>query len=133
MIQEQQQVRGRSHLRIKDTRIRLHNANGFIESLQRIRCALLIRNHSRQIKFQILRLQLRRKAVADAILLPAWNLNIVSGGSEITDDCRAVSTEVRSPEVAANEDDGNGFGLFVADGEEGLGRVAVHQLDTEYF
>ena len=122
-----------SHLRVKYTRIRFHNANSLIESLQCIGQAFLIRNNSRQIKLQILRLQFRRKAVANALALTARNFNVVSRGSEITDNCRSLASEISRPKVAADEDDGDGLWLFIADGEESLGWVAINELDTEDF
>ena len=125
------QIMGHSHLRVKDTGIRLHNTDSLIKSLQCIGYAFLIRNHCRQIELQILRLQLRRKVVANAVTLPTGDLNIVSRGSEITDDGRALAAKVSRPKIAANKDDSNGFGLFIGDGEEGLGWVAVYELDTE--
>ena len=120
-----------SHLRVKDARIGLHHTNGLVESLQRICRAFLVGYHSRQVELQVLRLQLRRKAVTNAITLPARNFDIVSRGSKIADDSRLLTAKVSCPKVAANEDNGDGFGLFIADGEKGLGWVAVYKFDTE--
>ncbi len=131
LLRKQLEVRSHSHLRVKDTRIWFHNTNSLVEGLQRIRCTCFIHNHSRQIKLHILRLQVRREAIADAVLLPARNLDIVSRSCEIANDRRALTTEVRCPEIAANEDEGDGFGLLVADREKCLGRVAVYELDAE--
>ncbi len=121
------------HLRVKDTRILFHDTNSLIEGLQRVRCTCFIGNHSRQVKLQILRLQLRCEAIANAILLSTRDFNIVSRSREITNYCRSLTADFRRPEIAPNEDDGNGLRLFIANGEQGLGWVAVDELDAKDF
>jgi len=91
----------------------------------------LICNHSRQIKLQILRLQLRRKAITNAILLTRRNLNIVSRSGKITNYGRALAAGVRRPKITAYKDDVDGLRFFVADGEEGLGWMTVYKLDAK--
>lgn len=127
------QVRGNSHLRVEDTRIRFHDTHSLIKGLQRVRCTCFISNHGRQIKLQILRLQLRREAIANAILLSTRDFNIVPRSGEIANDCRSLAADFRRPKIATDEDDGDGLGLFVANGEQGLGWVAVDELDAKDF
>lgn len=124
------------HLGIKDTGIRLDNRNRLVESLQCNRCPLTRLQHNSQIQFQLLRLQLRRKLVLDALALTSWNLNVVAGSGQIAHDSGALrrrGSQVRGPERSTDEDDGNGFGFFVGDGKNGLGGLTVDELDAEDF
>ena len=122
---------GQLHLRVKDTSIRLHNTDSLIESLHCVCCACLIGDYGRQVELQVLWLQLCRKAVANAFLLTTWNFNIVSRSGKIANDCRCLTTKTRSPEVASDEDHGDGVRLFVADGKESLSWVAIYELDAK--
>lgn len=129
-------------MRIKNTGIRFHDRDRLIERLDRNRGALILRRSQNdgEIQLQFLRLQLRREFVADALALPGRDLDAVARGGQVADDAGAVlrggGGEVGGgggPEGAADEDDGYGFGLFVGDGEDGLGGLAVDELDAEDF
>lgn len=109
--------RGYSHLRIEDASIRLDNADCLIERRQSIWSPLAVSDHSRQIEFQILRLKLRSKIVADAFALASRNLYIVPRGRQVTNDLWALLRKRIGPKTASNEDDADGFWLFVGKGE----------------
>lgn len=120
-------------MRIKYACIRFHNADSAIESLQGVELPFTVGEYSGQIQPQVLRVQLRREAVAHTVLLTSRDLHIVSRRGQISDNARAFWVDVRCPETAADEVDSDWGGLVVADGEDGLGWVAVDELDAEDF
>ena len=76
-------------------------------------------------------MQLRSKAVADTFTCASWYFDIVSRGRQIANDLRAITAKGVGPETASNEGHVDGPRLFVGEGEEGLGRLSVHKLDTK--
>ena len=123
-------MEGGLHLRIKDTGIRLHHADSLVERLKRVRRALAVRHHSGQIQLQVLGLQDGGEAVADALACAGRDLDVVAGCRQVAEDLGTFGVAV-APEAAADEDDVNGLGLFVLEGEEGLGGGAIYELDAE--
>ena len=108
---------GYSHLRIEDASIRLDNADCLIERRQSMWSPLAVGDHGRQIEPQILRLKVRSKIVADAFALASRNLHIVPRGGQVTNDLWALLRKGVGPKIASNEDDADGFRLFVGKGE----------------
>ena len=76
-------------------------------------------------------MHLGHETVADALTGRRWDLDVVAGSSEVADVLLAILGEWVCPEGAADEDDGDGVGFFVGEGEERLGCVAVHELDAK--
>lgn len=122
------------NLRIKNTRIRLHNRNGLIERRQRIRRPLAISYHDREIQLQILRLQFGREFEFHALLLARGDGDTVTRSRQVADDLRSWrgGWKIRKrPKGSANEDDGDGGGFIVGDGENGECWVVIDEFDTE--
>lgn len=122
---------GASHLRIQQTSFPLNHTHGLTKRLQRMRLALTIRHHSRQLQLQFLRMQLRSKRIANMLSLARWDLHIIPRGSQVANILHAVGGEGICPEGAADEDDGDGGGLGVVDVQEGGGGEAVDELYAE--
>lgn len=120
------------HLGIKDTGVLFDDTNGLIKSHDCKRRAFAVSEHSRQIKSQVLRLKFGSKAVADAVALSGWDLDIVPRRGQITNDLRSRS-EGGVPETTSNEGDTDGFRLLIGKGQKSLGWVSVDQFDAEDF
>ena len=76
-------------------------------------------------------MQLRGKAVADAVALAGGDLKIVSRGRQVTHDLRWLIREPRRPQTPADEDHADRLWLVVGEGEERLCCVAVDEFDAE--
>jgi len=124
------QVGKDSHLRVKDARISLNDADSLIKRLERIRGSFAVRDHSRQTQPQVLGVEVRCEIVANAVGLTSGNLHIISRSRKIADYLRTSCESIR-PEIATNKVDTDSFRLVICDGEESLGRMAIDKLDTE--
>lgn len=125
---------GFAHLRIKNGGIRFHDRDRLVKRGERVRCALIIRHHDREVQFEFLRVQLGRESVLHALLLPSRDLHVVARCREVADDLRGWrgGREVgNGPQGTPNEDDGDGGGFVVADGEDGEGGVVVDEFYAE--
>lgn len=123
-----------AHLGIKDTSRCLNDADSLIVDLHRVERILVILQHSRDIELQVLRMQLRREGVRQGLALASWNLDVVPLHGQVADDLRPCSIETRHcHQRAADEGHGHGLRLFIGEGEDGAGGVAVDQLDAEDF
>lgn len=123
------------HLRIENRGVSLHHSDRLIERGDRVCLPVLVRHHGREVQQQILRLQLRREPVLDALLLAGRDGDVlVARSGEVADDLRGRRRGGRvgqGPEGAANEDDVDGRGLVVGDGEDGEGGDGVDELYAE--
>ena len=92
-------------LGIKETGIRLNDADGLVVSAQCVDTPDIRRDHSHDIQPEILRVHFRCEAVADALFTTGWNLHIVAGTSDIAHDHRAFSLRlgIRRPERASDK------------------------------
>lgn len=68
-----------SHLRVKDAGIWLNNANSLVESLICVCRPFFIGYDSCQVELQVLRLEIRGEAIANAVLFASGYLNVVAG------------------------------------------------------
>ena len=88
-------------------------------------------DHGSQIQTQLLRVHVGLKGEWQALLLARSNLDSILLGGQVADNARAADVEVGCPQTATDELDGDRLGLFVAEGEAGIGGLAVDELDAE--
>ena len=96
----------------------------------------MIPHHQCQIQQQILRLQLRYKIIFHVLLLSSRDLLVVSRRGQVAHDSGSLwgwRRGVGCPEGTADENDGDGVGLFVGDGEDGGGGEAVDEFYAKDF
>ena len=104
--------------------------------LQRIHQPLLIRHDGKQLQHQILGVQLRREKVLHRLRLARGDGDVVPRRREVPHDpllrafLRAAGWRVQA---AADERDADVRGFVVGEGEQGLRRLAVDELDAEDF
>lgn len=121
-----------SQLRIQQARIRLHDADRLIKRLKRKHRPHLILDHGKKAQSQILWVQLRCETVTHALLFAGRDLQIIPRHRQVPNDAfRWRAGGGQAPETTADENDIDGVGFVVGDGEERLRRVAVYQLDAE--
>jgi hypothetical protein len=120
------------HLRVKDTCVRFNNRHSAIEGLDSEEGSLLA-DHGSQVQTQLLRVHVGLEFVGQALLLAWCNLDAILLGSQVADDARSSWIEVGSPQASSNKLNVDGFGLFVAEGEDGFGGLAVDKLDAKDF
>lgn len=70
------------------------------------------------------------EAEGQALLLSRGNLDGILVGGQVANDARRRSW-IRSPQAATDELNGDWVGLFVGEGEDGLGLLAIDQLDAK--
>ena len=119
-----------SHLRIKEARVRVDNRNGAIVGLHGIE-RLVLADHGSQIKAQLLRVHVRLESIGQGLLLASGDFDSILLGGQVTNHARALRIEIRSPETAANELDSDRLGLLIAEGDEGIGRLAIDKLNAK--
>lgn len=118
-------------LRVENRGVRLHDADSTVESLHCEIVTLRICHNGREIKPQVLWMELRRKAVNDALLLTRGDLGAQPHGREVAHDPRALGIIVKAPETAANEGDSDRFRFIIRDREVRFGWLAVDDFDAK--
>lgn len=68
------------------------------------------------------------EAVGQALLLSCRDLDVVSRRGQVADDLALV---IKSPEITTDKVHGDRRGLLVAERDQGLGRLAIDELDAE--
>ncbi len=86
---------------------------------------------SSEIQTELLRVHVGLETVGKSLLLACRDLDGVLLGGEIANNTRAGRVEVRSPQTASHKLDGDGFGLLVAEGDDGIRGLSIDQLDAE--
>lgn len=113
----------------------LNDSGGAIENGKGEDVALSVGDDSHEVDLHILRLHVLRERVRDLLGLASRNLEVVLGGGQVAQDAlvgRGVGGKLLGGVKSTGEEgEGEGGGLAVGDGDEGLGRVAVDELDAE--
>lgn len=113
---------------VKDAGVGLNHAHSAIEGLDGGELALAVRQDGGDAQTDVLGVHFSGEAVADALLGARGDLDAIASGSQVTDDL-ALLLEV--PEATSEEVHGDGVRLIVDEVDHSLGRVAVHELDSE--
>jgi hypothetical protein len=132
---QKQLPNGDSHLRIKEARGCLDDRNSAIVSLVSVEHAHVVLDRSSQVESQVLGVHLGSKAVRDRLLLASWDQKLVLADSQVADDCGRVGSarDTRGGQKrATNVAKMDGSGLLVDNREDGIGRVAIDQLDAKH-
>ena len=116
-----------SHLGIEDARLGLDHVNFLVEALHRVHVSLAIFDRRRQPQCVWTWRRNGGEGIAEALLGAGGDGDGVFDGGEVPDDL--LGGWMR--EGAADESDGDGRGFIVGDGQEGLVRAAVDELDAE--
>ena len=117
------------HLRVEDAGRGLDDGDGLVVGGESEEVVLLVLEHSHELQTDVLGMHLGREAVGQRLLLAGGDYQAIALAGEIAQDVRLVASVL--DQRSADNGDGNGLGLLVVDGQAGLGRVAVDQLDAE--
>lgn len=123
-----------SHLRVEEGGRGLDNGDGLVEDLGGVDVAGGALNHGGKVESQVLRVHLGCEAEGQGLLLAGGDGDIVAGGSQVAEDnwrVRGTRLAIGSQERATDEQEVDGLGLVVCDGEESLGGMAIDELDTK--
>jgi hypothetical protein len=119
------------HLRVKETRSRLHNSDGLVVDGNVVEAVLVILQHSHELQTQILGVQVGGEGIRDGLLRTSRDLDRVLLRSEVANDARL--SRLLQRERTANNRHAYGGGFTVGDGQAGFGGMAVDELDAEDF
>lgn len=78
--------RGNLHLRIEEAGVWLYDADCLIERLDGMSRTIFVGDHSREVKLEVLGLQIGGETVADAVLFAGGYLDVVASCRQVTDD-----------------------------------------------
>ena len=120
------------HLRVEDTGVLVDNCDSTVEGLHSVEGTIL-RDHGSQVQTELLRVHVHLDAVWETLLLAWSDLDIDLLSGQVADNSRTGRIEVGGPESSANELDEDRFGLFIAEGEDGVCGFAVDQLNAKDF
>lgn len=123
---------GDVHLRVEEAGVLINQRHSAIEGLHGVEGAVLA-DDSCQVKTELLRMHVGLEAVWEGLLFAGGDLDRKLLGGQVAHDARALRVEVGSPETASNKLDGDGLGLLIAEGNQGVGGLAVDELDAEDF
>jgi hypothetical protein len=119
-----------SHLRIKEAGIRVNNRHRAIISLHGIEC-LILADDSCQVEANFLRVHVGLEAVRKSLLFTGRDLNRELLCGEIAHNARSLGIEIGGPKTPSNELHSDGFGLLVGEGDQGVGRLPIDELDAK--
>jgi hypothetical protein len=113
-----------SHLRVEEAHRSLNNRDSAVESRVGVEHAHVVLENGGQVEGQVLGVHLGSEAVGCSLLLAGRNQKVVLAEGQVADSLGA-------DERTTNEAKVNGGSLVVGDGQNGVGRVAIDELDTE--
>ena len=116
------------HLGVEDAGIGLHHAHSAIEGLEGEEVALTVRQDACNVETKILGVHLRGKAVADGVLRLGRNLDAITRSSQVANNL-AVLAQI--PQTGAEDVESDRVGLIIGERNQGLGWVAIDELDTK--
>lgn len=112
------------HLRVEEAHGSLNNRDSAVESRVGVQHAGVVLEDGGQVEGQVLGMHFGSKAVGGSLLLASRNQKVVLAESQVADSLGAHKG-------TANEAQVNRSSLMVGDGQDGVGRVAIDELDTE--
>lgn len=118
-------------LRVEDTGIWFDDGDGAVEGWEGEESILGAYDGS-QVESQVLWVHVGGEAERQALLLSRRDFNGILMGRQVANDARRRSG-IRSPQTATNELNSDGVGLLIGEGKNGLGLLAIDQLDAEDF
>ena len=124
-------MQGVSHLGVEDAGVWFDNRHSAVVCLNSVENVLVVADDSRNVQSQILRVHVRRNRVRNTLFRSCGNLHAIANSGQVSDEARSGWVEVGCPKTASREIDGDGFGLVVAEGEDGLSGFAVDELHAE--
>ena len=117
------------HLWVKDAGGGLDDGDGLVVGGNGEEVVLLVLDHGDELQTEVLGVHLGGEAIGQRLLLAGGDLQAIALAGEVAQDLSLVALVL--DQRAADNGDGDGLGLLVVDGQAGLGRVAVDQLDAE--
>lgn len=118
-------------LRVEDAGIGFDNGDGTVEGRKREE-GVLRANNGGQVQSEILWVHVGGEAEGQALLLSRGDFDGILVGCQVANDARRRSW-IGGPQTATNELNGDWIGLFIGEGEDGLGLLAIDQLNAEDF
>lgn len=116
------------HLRVENASLRFDNTDSPVIGVNVVQVSSGSDDRG-ELESQVLGMHLRRKGIAQTLLLPSRNLDAVLGGGQVANN--AALLVVKIPQRAANKVDRNRRRLPVGDGDQRLGGLAIDELDAE--
>lgn len=122
------------HLRVKDGGRCLDYGDGLVVDLLGENVALAVLEDGTKVEGEVLGVHLGREAVGQRLLLAGGDGQVVAGRAEVAENDRRVwstwHTDGRHQRTT-DQNQGNWLGLEVGDAENGLGCVAIDELDAK--
>lgn len=124
-----------AHLGVKEAHGSLDDGGQVVKGRDLEDVALGAGDDSGELDADVLGLHVEGEGVGEALALAGGDLDVVLDGGEVVDDALVgggvLGEVLGGDEGAGNEGDLQGPVLAVVDLDEGVGRAAVDQLDTE--